>query len=159
MSELEAVLLPLAVCAGRLDDAGGDGPAAAERGGVVQEGGFGLEVAGAFARNLALAAGQAFGGGGLGADGGGHLGGPAAEDGAGVPGDPAGGVRAGFGVKAPGGVPQVLGDVDEVDDDGDFDVPGGGFGLDAGDLILVAVGERDPGLAAAGVAAVRLGEY
>src|SRR6266568_4523121 len=85
--------------------------------------------------------------GGLGADGGGHLGGRAAEDGAGVPGDPAGGVRAGFGVKAPGGVPQVLGDVDEVDDDGDFDVPGGGFGLDAGDLVLVAVGERDPGLA------------
>ena len=35
--------------------------------------------------------------------------------------------------------------MDEVDQDGDGDAAGGGLGLDPPDLVLVAVGQRDPG--------------
>ncbi len=59
--------------------------------------------------------------------------------------DPRSRVRAGLGEQAPGGVPEALDDVDEVADDGDGDVAGGGLGLDAADLVDVAVGQRDPG--------------
>ena len=113
------------VAAGAFDDAGGDGPAVGEGGGVVQEGSLGFQVAGAFSGDVALVLGQVCGGGGLGADGGGDAGGVAVQDGAGVRADPGRGAGAGLGVEAPGGVPQVFGDVDEVDDDGDIDAAGG----------------------------------
>ncbi len=53
----------------------------------------------------------------------------------------------------------MLGDVDQVDDDSDRDVAGGGLRVDLPDLVLVPVGQRDPGGLAAGVAAVGLGEH
>ena len=48
--------------------------------------------------------------------------------------------------------------MDDVDQDGDGDAAGGGLGADPPDLVLVPVGQRDPGPLAARVAAVGLGE-
>ena len=42
------------------------------------------------------------------------------------------------------GVPEVLEDVDEVDDDVHLDPVGVGFGVDAVDLVVVAVDQHDP---------------
>src|ERR1700761_5827859 len=146
------------VAAGAFDDAGGDGPSVGEGGGVVEAGGFDVEVAGGFFGGGALGLGQAGGGGGPGADGGGGPGGAAGQDGGGVAADPGAGVGAGFGAERPGGGPQVFQDVDEVGDDGQGDAAAGGFGLHPVDLVLVAVGQPDPGGLAARVAAVGLGE-
>jgi hypothetical protein len=49
--------------------------------------------------------------------------------------------------------------VDQVHDDRDGDPAGGGLGLDLADLVLVPVGQRDPGPLTGGVAAVCLGEH
>ena len=106
------------VAAGAFDDAGGDRPAAGQEAGVVQVGGVLVQVADGAQGDLVLAGGQGGSGGGLVADGGGDLGRVPVEDGAGVPADPGAGVRAGRGEEAPGGIPQVLGDVDDVDEDG-----------------------------------------
>jgi hypothetical protein len=107
------------VAAGAFDQAAGDGPAVRQRGGVVQPEGFAVQVAGA--------------------QGGGDVGGAAVQDGRGAVPDPRPGVRAGLGEKAPGRVPQVLGDVPEIHDDGDGDATLRGAGADPADLVLVPV--------------------
>jgi hypothetical protein len=61
-------------------------------------------------------------------------------------------------VEAPGGLPEVLDDVDEVHDDRNGHLPGFGFGVDPVDLVGVAVDQGDPGTPPPGVAAVGLGE-
>jgi hypothetical protein len=48
------------------------------------------------------------------------------------------------GVQVGGGVPEVLQDVDEVDDDRDLDAAVAGFGGDALELVVVAVDQGDP---------------
>src|SRR6185437_5357678 len=53
--------------------------------------------------------------------------------------------------EAPGGLPQVFQHVDEVDDDHDGDAPGDGLVPDPVQLADVAVGQRDPPAAVAGV--------
>src|SRR6185437_2379482 len=53
-SELEALLLPPAVCEGRLDDAGGDRPAAGQGAGVVQVGFLSLQVGQGFPDDLGV---------------------------------------------------------------------------------------------------------
>src|ERR1700730_13706341 len=143
------------VAAGAFDDAGGDGPAVREGGGVVQPGGFGFQVAGGLVRGLAFGCGQGSGGG---AQGGRDGGGVAVQDFGGAVADPGAGVGAGVGEQAPGGVPQGLDDGDEVADDRDGDAAGGGLGADPGDLVLVAVGQRDPGPFLCRVAAAGFGE-
>src|SRR5437764_52052 len=57
-----------------------------------------------------------------------------------------------------GGFPPVLDDVDEVDEDGDVLAPLRGFGLEAADLVGVAVDEGEPVPLPGGVAPVRFGE-
>jgi hypothetical protein len=91
-------------------------------------------------------------------DPGGDLGGAAVQDVQPLGGDPVfhGGV-AGL-VEAPGGFPEVLQDVDEVDQDGHRHAAGGGLGLDQPELVVIAVDQRDPRAAAAGVAALGLVE-
>src|SRR5665811_1856564 len=122
------------VAAGTFDDAGGDGPAAGQGGWVVQVGRLAGQVVGGVVGAFALGRAQA----GLG----------------GLATDPlfCGGI--GLGVQAPGGLPQVLHDMDQVADNGDVDVAGFGFGLDPVDLVDVAVDQRDPGPGVLGVAAV-----
>src|SRR6185437_11665963 len=61
-------------------------------------------------------------------------------------------------VEAPGRLPQVLDDVDEVDHDRDRDAPLRGLGGDPVQLAGVPVGQRDPGPQVAGVAAAGLVE-
>jgi hypothetical protein len=70
------------------------------------------------------------------------------------------GLSAGIagGMEAPGRLPHILDDVDQVDDDGDVDLVPAGFGADTVDLVGVAVDEGDPGAAVGGVAAGGLGE-
>ncbi len=148
------------VAAGTFDDAAGDGPAGREGLGVVQVGGLGVEVAGGPGCGFAAGGGELAASGGDGvADGGGHGGGVAIQDGRGAGADPRAGLGAGFGEEGPGGGLQVSGDVDEVADDRDADVPGCGFGADPVELVDVAVGRREPGPPAVRVAAVGLGEY
>lgn len=67
--------------------------------------------------------------------------------------DPGLGVGIALGEEAPGGVPQIFKDMDEVDHDGDVDAAGSRLRLDALDLVGVAVDQRDPGPVLAGVAA------
>src|SRR3984885_8457987 len=124
------------VAAGAFDDAGGDGPAVGQGGGVVQPGGLGFQVAGGLFGGGAFGLGQ---GGGVGAQGGGG----AVQDGGGAVADPGAGAGAGFGEEGPGGVPEVFQDVDEVADDGEGDAAGGGLGLELPDLVFVPVGQRD----------------
>ncbi len=59
----------------------------------------------------------------------------------------------GFAVQAPGGLPQVLHDMNEVADDNDGEVAGGCFGVDPVDLMDVAVHQRHPDAGVMGVAA------
>jgi hypothetical protein len=56
-----------------------------------------------------------------------------------VGGDPGFGGRVGVRVEAPGGTPQILQDMDEVDQDVDVGVAAGGFGLDLFELVAGAV--------------------
>ena len=63
------------------------------------------------------------------------------------------------GVQAGGGVPQVLQDVHEVDDDRDFHFAFAGLEFDPLDLVVGAVDQRDPGAAVVGVAALCLIEH
>src|SRR6266487_1986974 len=139
------------VAAGALDDAGGDGPAAAERGGVVEVGVFAGQVGGAGVGGGAAGAAEA-GGGGLAADGGGYVGGVAGQDGQRVAADPGFGGGVAAVMEGPGRAPQVFDHVHEVDDDGDRDVADGGFAVDLVELVRVAVDQRDPGAGAGGVA-------
>ena len=96
--------------------------------------------------------------GGGAADRGGDQAGVAGQDLQGFVSDPVLRLRVAFGVEAPGCFPHVFQDVDEVDDDGDGDVPGSGVGFDLVDLVVVAVDRGDPGLFVVGVAAVGLVE-
>src|SRR5215831_13833394 len=143
------------VAAGAFDDAGGDGPPGGQGGGVVQPGGVGLQVGRGPGRHLAFGGAELAGGG---AQGGGDLPGAAVQDGPEAVPDPGSRLGAGFGIEAPGGVPEVLGDVDDVDGDGDGDAAGGGLGADPPDLVLVPVGQRDPGPLTVRVAAVGPGK-
>jgi hypothetical protein len=88
----------------------------------------------------------------------GDFGGVPVEDLLGVLADPEFGGGVALVVKAPGGLPDVFDDVDEVHDDAHLDLAGGGLGLDALDLVVVAVDQRDPVTGVLGVAAVGLGE-
>src|SRR5690349_14008495 len=102
------------VAAGAFYDAGGDGPAGGQGGGVVQVRGLGLQVCRGLVHGGAPGLAQARGGA---AQGGGHGGGAGWAGGqelGGAGADPGPGVGAGLGEQAPGGVPQVLGDVVEV---------------------------------------------
>ncbi len=75
---------------------------------------------------------------------GGDLDGAALQDGQCPLAYPRLGVGVAFGEEAPGRAPHVFQDVDQVDDDGDVDPSGAGFGLDAVDLVVVAVDQCDP---------------
>jgi hypothetical protein len=61
-------------------------------------------------------------------------------------------------VQVDSGVPQVLQDMDEIDDDRDADVAVVGFGVDAVELVVVAVDQDDPAAAVLRVAALRVVE-
>lgn len=61
-------------------------------------------------------------------------------------------------VKAPGGLPQVLEHVHEVDDDRDRCVATLRFGLDPVDLVVVAIDKRDPVARMVGIAPLGLVE-
>jgi hypothetical protein len=125
--------------------------------GVVQVGLVGQQVRCGGVGGLAFAGVQAVVG-GLAADRGGHDPGPAGEDLAGLDPDPLFGVRVAFGVEAPGGLPEVFQDVDEVDHDGHGALAGSGLGPDAVDLVLVSVDQGDSGPRSAGVTPVGFGE-
>src|SRR5437660_1142923 len=85
--ELQELLLASAVCESRLDDPGGDGPALAQCGGVVQVAGLVVQVAGALVGSGALG-GRVAAGGSAAADPGRDLAGAAVQDLAGLAGDP-----------------------------------------------------------------------
>jgi len=55
-------------------------------------------------------------------------------------------------------IPEVLQDVDEVDDDRDLDAADVGFGGDAVELVVVAVDQGDPAASVVRVAALRVVE-
>jgi len=61
-------------------------------------------------------------------------------------------------VEAPGYLPQVFQHVDEVDHDGQRDAAGGRGGLEQAELVVVPVGQGDPGALMARVAAPGLVE-
>src|SRR2546429_4521464 len=129
-----------------LDDPGGDGPAVGEGGGVAGEGFLGLQVVRGVADVLLmLPAGSGGIRGGPGGDVGGDAAAVAGEDVQSPGGDL---VFGGAGVAGRGegesGFPQVLDDVDEVDQDGDRLAPLRGFVLEALDLVGVAVDEGEP---------------
>src|ERR1700722_7836464 len=148
------------VAAGAFDDAGGDRPAAGQRLGVVQVGLLVLQVGQGRADDLGvLAAGPGRLGCGQVPDPGDDLRGAAVQDVQFLGGDPGLDGRVARGVEAPGGLPQVFLYVDEVDQDRDGDVPLRGLVLDQADLVVVPVGQRDPGPGPAGVAAVGLAEH
>ena len=102
------------VPAGALDDAGGDGPALGEGGGVVQVVVLVAEVAGAFV-SAGPFSGRVPVGGGAAADPGRDLGCFPAQDRAGLGGDPFFGGGLALVEEGPGGLPQVFEHVDEVD--------------------------------------------
>src|SRR5262249_8185381 len=87
-----------------------------------------------------------------------HVRDPAVQDVGPLGGDPVFHGRVAGGVEAAGGLPQVFDDVDEVDQDDRGDTAGGGLVLDQAELVVVPVGQGDPGPGMAGVAAVGLGE-
>src|SRR6476661_3427290 len=62
------------------------------------------------------------------------------------------GVGIAFGEEAPRRAPEVFQNVDQVDDDGNDDPSGARFGLNALDLVVVAVDQRDPAAPMIGVA-------
>src|SRR5664280_1955002 len=61
--------------------------------------------------------------------------------------------------EGPGGLPHVLDHVDEVDDGGHGDAPGGGLVTDGVDLLAVAVDQGDPGPLMVGVAPLGFVEH
>ena len=81
------------------------------------------------------------------------------EDGSGFVVDPLLGRGVGFWVEAPGRGPQVFEDVHEVHDDGDGQAPSVGFGVDAVELVAVAVDEDDPAATLERVASFGLIEH
>jgi len=101
-ADVEAVADQMPACA--LDHPGGDRPAAGQRGVVVEELLFGLEVADAVVDPAPPLAGQS-GVDGLLVDGGDGLGGVPGQDADRMGGDPRLGVGITVGVKAPGGLP------------------------------------------------------
>src|SRR5664279_2730749 len=120
------------VAAGAFNDPGRDRPAGGEGGGVVQVSGLVDQVFGAFI------------GPGAAPDAGGDLDGMALQDGQYPLAYPRFGGGIAFGEEAPRRAPDVFNDVDQVDDDGNDDPSGARFGLDAVDLVVVAVDQRDP---------------
>lgn len=145
------------VAAGSLDHAGGDRPACLEGLVVGQVGLLAGEVLGRFVGSLAFGAGVAEADGAA-ADSGRDLARLPLEDLGELAGDPGFGIAVALVEERPGGISDVLGDVDEVDHDGDGDAPAGGFGLDRLDLGPVAVHQADPGPLAARVTPYRLVE-
>src|SRR5680860_1160974 len=145
------------VSAGAFDDAGGEGPAVGQGGGVVEVAGLVGQVSrgvvGAFARGL----GQASVGGGA-SDGAGDAGGSSGQYGPGLVVDPGFDVAVAFVVVAPGGLPQILEHVDHVDEDEHVGVTGLGFGFDPVELVVGAVNESDPTAGVGGVASLGLVE-
>ena len=129
--------------AGALDDPGGDRLAGGQGGGVVQVSGLVDQVSGALVGLGTFRSGE-FGGTRAAPDAGGDLDGAAVQDGQYPLAYPRLGVGIAFGEEAPRRAPHVFQDVDQVDDDGDVDPSGAGFGLDAVDLVVVAVDQRDP---------------
>jgi len=95
------------VPAGALDDAGGDGPAVGQRGGVAQVALLVLQVAGGLVGAGALGRGVAVAGGAA-ADPGRDLAGFAVQDLAGLVSDPFLGCRLALVEEGPGGLPQVF---------------------------------------------------
>src|SRR6266700_5139201 len=141
------------VAAGALDHPGGDRPPLGQGGGVVQVGLLGQQVRRGGIGGFTFAGVQTVVG-GLAADRGGHDAGPPGQDLPGLGTHPLFGVRVAFGVEAPGGLPDVLDDVDEVHHDRDGGLPGFRFGANPVDLMLIAVDQGDPGPRVVGVAAV-----
>src|SRR5690606_37941914 len=135
-----------------LDHTGRDRPAQGE-GEVVDEVGIlGLDVGrGAGGCLGAPVAGSFVDAADVGADVGDDAGAVAFQDGAGGGGDPggAGGFR---GVEFVGGPPQVLDDVDEVDDDVGLHTAAFGFCVDAVELVVGAVDQDDPPASVVGIA-------
>src|SRR6185437_16077551 len=146
------------VAAGALDDAGGDRPAVREGGGVVHVGLLVLQVGQGRGDDLGVLAALGRVVCGELPDPAGHLRGPAAQDVQALDDHPVLHHRVAGRVEAPGRLPQVLDDVDEVDHDRDGDAAGGGLGPDPVQLAGVAVGQRDPGPAVIRVAAFGLVE-
>src|ERR1019366_2986121 len=140
-----------------LDDTGGDGPALAQCGGVVQVAVLVVQVAGALVGAGALG-GRVAACGGAAADPGRDLAGAAVQDLAGLVSDPFLGGGLAFAEEGPGGFPQVFQDLDEVDDNRDRDAAGGGLRGDGLDLRAVAVHEHGPFPVVARVAALGLAE-
>src|SRR6266540_4234491 len=141
-----------------LDHPGGDRPAGGQRSGVVEELLLGRQVADAGVDTATLAAGQSSVDGLL-VDRGDGLGDPPGQDADRVGRDPRLGVRVTVGVVAPGGLPQVLQDVDEVDEDVDGHAAAGRFGADQVQLVAGAVDEHHPGAAVGRVAVGGLVEH
>src|SRR4029077_11095320 len=96
--------------------------------------------------------------GGQGPDPGDHLCDPAVQDVRLAGGDPGLDRRVAGPVEAPGGLPQVFLHVDEVDHDRDGRAAGRGLVADLADLVVVPVGQRDPGPGPGGVTAADLAE-
>src|SRR6266851_2529242 len=152
---VHSVLYDVAACS--FDDSGGDRPALGEGRGVAQVVLLVFQVAGAFVGAGALLRGVAAGGGAA-PDPGGGLAGLAVQDLAGLACNPflSGGLA--FVEEGPGGLPEVLKYVDEVDDDRDGDAAARGLGGHGHDLGVVAVHEDGPFPPAARVAAFGLAE-
>src|SRR6266851_1687192 len=111
---VHSVLYDVPACA--LDDPGGDGPALAQRGGVVQVLLLVFQVAGGFVGAGTLGRGVAVGGGAA-ADPGRDLPSAAVQDLAGLCRDPFLGGGLAFLEEGPGGLPCVFKHVDEIDHD------------------------------------------
>src|SRR5215471_6666140 len=145
------------VPAGTLDDAGGDWPPALESGGVVEVRPLANQVDGALVDGRPGGPVETLPS-GLAPDGGGDAGGLALQDSPRPVSNPAFGVGVALVVEAPGRLPQVLQHMDEVDHDRHVDLAGVGFGLDAVELMVVAIDERDPGATVVGVTPLGLVE-
>jgi hypothetical protein len=146
------------VPAGPLDHAGGDRPAAAERGVVAEELPLGGQVADAGIDTASLL-GRQPGVGGLLVERGDDGVDLAGQDAHGVGGDPWLGGRVSVLVEAPGRLPQILKDVDEVDQDVDRHAAAPGFGADLIELVAGAVNQHDPGAAVGRVTLFGLVEH
>src|SRR4029453_13194407 len=145
------------VAAGAFDHAGGDRPAAFQGGVVAEELPLGGQVTDTGVDSFALVSGQASVG-GLVVERGDDAVDVAGKEPQGVAGDPGFGGRVGVGVETPGGLPQVLQDVDEVDQDLQDDAAACCFGLDQVELVAGGVDKHNPGRPGGGVALVGLVE-
>lgn len=154
-ADIEAVGDEMAGCS--LDDPGRDGPAGLECLVVAQELALGMKIADADIGAVTLSGAQ-LGLGGLILDGFGDFAGVTVQDSEGVNGDP---VLSGLlapGMETPTGRPEVLEDVDDVDDDVNIDAVQAGFGLDQLELMLGAVDQDHPAAAVAGIAGFGVGK-